>query len=142
MSNWQSFLESKSSEKAEEKSGLDLDHDGEKGESKEHKDKIKKAKDGLLEFFKKRKAGAEKIASEARAKGGPSMLTAWHFAAKSKPYSEVLSAIKNNRDESFYLNKCQQLANKLKFKKLKQKEFQEIMGELEVVGEALAEIFN
>lgn len=31
-------------EREEEKTGIDLDHDGEKGESKEHKEKIEKAR--------------------------------------------------------------------------------------------------
>ncbi len=142
MSYWNKFLESKSSEKQEEKNGIDLDHDSEKGESKSHKDKVHKAKQEMLDFFEKRKSGAAKIATEAKSKGGPSILSFWHFAAKSYPYTEVISAIKSNKPESYYLSKCQQLAGQLKFAKLKQKEFQEIMGRLEVWGEAISQLFN
>ncbi len=142
MNNWQKFVEAKNSEKDEEKTGLDLDHDGEKGESKIHKDKIKKAKKELLEFFHSRKSSAQKILNESRGKSGSAQLSAWHFAAKVKIYTEVISAVNSNQGESFYLNKCRQLSTKLKFDKIKQEEFQKILGELEVWGESLIHIFN
>jgi hypothetical protein len=140
MKSYQQFLEN--AEQDEEKNGLDFDHDSEKGESSSHKSKVKAAKAKMLEFFEKRKAGAAKIAVEAKAKGGPSMLTYWHFSAKAQPYSEVISAIKSNKEPSFFLQKCQHLAGKLKFKTLKQEEFQKIMGQLEVYGEAYSQLFS
>ena len=142
MKTWQQYLESKKAEKAEEKNGLDLDHDLEKHEPKDHQIAVKKAKKNMLEFFTKRKEGAAKIAAEAKAKGGPSKLTAWHFAAKAEPYSEVLSAIKADKDETHFLHKCFELVDKLKFKKLTQENFQKIMGQLEVWGEAVSELFG
>ncbi len=144
MKTWEQYLESKKSkaEKAEEKNGLDLDHDLEKHEPKDHQIAVKKAKKKMLEFFEDRKAGAQRIANEARSKGGAAQLTAWHFAAKAQPYSEVLAAIRSNRDETYFLNKCYQLVDKLKFKKLKQQDFQKIMGQLEVWGEAVSELFG
>lgn len=94
-----------------------------------------------LEFFKKRMEGADKIAIAAKEKGGPSMLTYYHFAAKAKPYTEVLEAIQNKEKESFYLDKCDNLLKSLKIGKIDQKKFQEIMGMIEVYGEALTQLF-
>lgn len=139
MKKFSSYLDK---EKAEEKSGIDLDHDNEKGESEEHKKKVEQKKKEIIEFFEKRKSGAMNIASEARAKGGPSILTAWHFSAKNHPYIEVLHAIRTNKDETFFMQKCRNLISKIKPDKMTQKEFQEIMGELEVYGEALTKIFG
>jgi len=140
MQNYQQYLENQ--EKDEERNGLDLDHDKEKGEPKAHQQAVKKAKADMIEFFETRKKGAAKIATEAKAKGGPSMLTAWHFAAKRQPYTEVIAAIKSDKNEAFYLAKCNELVRKLKFKNLKQESFQETIGKLEVWGEAISQLFN
>lgn len=141
METWKQFIENKK-EKAEEKNGLDLDHDKEKGEPKHHQEAVKKAKKKMLEFFQKRRAGAAKIASEAHTKGGPAELTYWHFRSKDRCYQEVIFAIKNDRDESYFVQKCHEFVNKLKFNKLKQKDIQEILGKLEVFAEATAQLFN
>jgi len=142
MKSWKTYLEEKLSvEKQEEKSGIDIDHDNEKGESKEHKRKFEEAKKGMLEFFKKRKEGAADIARKAKAKGGPSILTYWHFVAKSQPYSEVLRAIREDRNESFYTSKCKSILSQLN-QKTNQQKFQRLMGQLEVYGEARAELFG
>lgn len=101
-----------------------------------------KTKANMLEFFHKRKKGAAKIASEARSKGGPSMLTAWHFAAKDRPYQEVINAIENNRPRDFFVSKCKSLLAKIRCGTMKQEAFQRLMGELEVYGEAAAQLFN
>lgn len=97
--------------------------------------------DSNVEFFKKRKSGAAKIATEAAAKGGPSQLTAWHFKAKSKPYDQVIDAIKHDKPKQFYVDKCRSVATKLTYGN-SQKRFQELMGELEVWGEAAAKLFG
>jgi hypothetical protein len=111
-------------------------------EPKNHKDAVKEAKKVKLEFFEKRKQGAAKIAAEARSKGGPSMLTAWHFAAKAQPYNDVLSAIRTDKDENFFMQKCLLLATKLKFAKLDEEQFQKLMGQIEVWGEAFAKLWH
>ena len=80
--------------------------------------------------------------AEAKAKGGPSILTMWHFSAKAQPYREVLEAIREDKDESFFIQKCAALAGKLKFGKMEQKTFQEVMGKLEVFGEAVSQLYN
>ena len=135
MFTWKQYCESK-------KSGLDLDKDQEKGEPKEHIEKIKKTKEEMLEFFHKRKEGAAKIASAAKEKGGPSILTFWHFAIKNKPYEEVIKAIEDDKPKSFFMSKCKNLLSKIHCDKMSQKDFQELMGELEVAGEAMAQLFQ
>lgn len=96
---------------------------------------------GEDDFFVARKKGANKIANEAKAKGGASQLTAWHFAAKSKPYEEAIQAIKDDKPKSFYISQCRSLVNKLKFP-MDQQSFQEVMGRLEVWGEIVAKLFS
>jgi hypothetical protein len=140
MLSYHQFVENK--EKQEEKSGLDLDHDKEKNESPKHKAKVEEAKKKMLEFFKKRKAGAAEIAAKAKSKGGASILTYWHFAAKASPYAEVIRAIKNDESESFFMSKCRQVFLTIHCGKMKQQAFQRAMGKLEVYGEALAELFK
>jgi hypothetical protein len=103
---------------------------------------IESKNEAMVEFFTKRKVGAEKIAAEARNKGGPAMLTAWHFAAKKRPYEEVIDAIKANKPKSYYDSKCRAGLHKIMCGRMGQKQFQEAMGIAEVYGEALAELFG
>lgn len=142
MINWQNFIESENKEKEEEKNGIDTDHDSEKNEPKEHQKKVKEAKEKMLDFFTKRKEGAEKIAQQAKEKGGTSILTYWHFKAKAIPYTEVISAIKFDKPKEFFLNKCKNLLSKLNCEGMEQEDFQILMGKLEVWGEAMAQLFN
>lgn len=88
------------------------------------------------EFLTKRKAGANKLASQAKAKGGYSKLTAIHFEAKAKPYAESLKHSNDKNKEVFYKKKAKEVYDKLKdLDSLSQREFQALMGELEVWGE-------
>ena len=85
------------------------------------------------EFLKKRAHGAKKIKEAAKKKGGPSMLTAYHFKAKEVPYKECL---RNIEDKQFAKDRAEDCFKKLaKWDKMTQKEFQEVMGRLEVYGE-------
>jgi hypothetical protein len=129
----------KNIEKKEEKLGLDLDKDKEKGESKEHIAKIKKAKQDLLKFFKDRKQGAINIASQAKSKNtDATQLTAWHFAAKRMPYDQVIAALNRNENVDWFRRKVKILVSKLnRSVEIGQKEFQELVGEIEVFGEVL-----
>jgi hypothetical protein len=139
MRSLEEFRESR--ERDEEKTGLDTDHDNEVGESLKHKKKFEAKHKEILEFFNKRKEGAAKIAKESAAKGGPSQLTVWHFKAKSSPYSEVIAAIKSGKDKSYFKQKWQSIHGQIHIG-MKQRVFQQAMGELEVWGEAIAEIFK
>lgn len=85
------------------------------------------------EFAGKRMAGAEKIANNAKEKGGPAMLTYHHFVVKL-PYYKKAS-----------LGKFDEETAKKEFKKtydkisldMSQTEFQKEVGRLEVLGELL-----
>lgn len=98
--------------------------------------------EGNLEFFTKRQAGARKISAQAKEKGGPSILTHWHFAAKEKPYSEAIRAIKENQDKKWFLSKYKECLNKLEKFDFTQKQFQVFAGELEVWGEVIVKLFE
>lgn len=85
------------------------------------------------EFFERRASGAKKIQKAAQAKGGPSILTAYHFRAKEKPYKECLARLNDPSYAEAHADNC---LDQLKdWKKMTQKEFQEVMGRLEVYGE-------
>lgn len=140
MKTWRDYFESKEEDK-EEKTGIDFDHDKEAGESKVHKGKVEKKHKEMLDFFEARKEGAKKIAREAKAKGGASLLTALHFEAKDGCYMAVISAIKNNKLENYFRSKFISLLAKLRHKN-NQHEFQRISGEAEVWGEAISELFS
>jgi hypothetical protein len=88
------------------------------------------------EFLNKRKGGAEKIAKSAKAKGGYSTLTAIHFAAKEKPYNDCLKWEDKPGKEKHFKEKAKEIYAKLAdLDSLTQREFQALMGELEVYGE-------
>lgn len=88
------------------------------------------------EFVEKRRAGAEKIARAAEAKGGFALPTMYHFKAKEKPYADVLKKCDPEGREEYFLEKVQETMGKLKnIKDLSQKEFQTLTGILEVYGE-------
>lgn len=88
------------------------------------------------EFLNKRKTGAEKIAKASEKKGGYSVLTAIHFAAKEQPYKEAEKKANDPDKNSFYKEKVKELYTRLKdIDSLSQREFQSLMGQLEVWGE-------
>jgi hypothetical protein len=90
------------------------------------------------EFFSVRAKGAKKIEASARAKGGPSLLTAQHFKAKEIPYREC---IKNVENPKFIEAKADQCFSKLRsWKSMTQAEFQRVMGELEAYGECFIKL--
>jgi len=92
-------------------------------------------------FLDKRLAGAEKLAESTKAKGGYSTLTAIHYAAKAKPYAECIKLNSQHKEDQekvneLYKQKAEDVYNKLSdLDSLSQKEFQALMGELEVYGE-------
>jgi hypothetical protein len=93
------------------------------------------------DFFEARKNGALKIALNAKEKGGPSLLTYWHYSAKDKPYADVLKAIAEKREENYFHDQYDKTMTKLHKTKFDQKEFQITIGELEVWGEAISKLF-
>jgi hypothetical protein len=92
--------------------------------------------DKFDEFLNKRKAGAEKLAASAKKKGGYSTLTAIHFAAKEKPYADCLKWEDKEGKEKYFKAKAEEIYKKLAdLDSLTQREFQDLMGRLEVYGE-------
>lgn len=93
----------------------------------------------LVKFAGKRYAGAEKITNSAEEKGGFALLTRDHFAIKL-PYYKKAKTGKFEMDamKKEYQELCEKLhSNMKKVEKLDQKEFQELLGKLEVIGEIL-----
>lgn len=88
------------------------------------------------EFLHKRKSGASKIEAQTKAKGGYSLLTAIHYAAKQKPYADALKWKNKAGKEKHFKTKAKEIYSKLSdLDSLTQREFQSLMGELEVYGE-------
>lgn len=94
------------------------------------------AEQAFNEFLSKRLAGAEKIQAMTEKKGGYSTLTAIHYKAKLKPYAESEKWAEKEGKEEHYKAKAKEVYAKLKdLDSLSQKQFQSLMGELEVWGE-------
>jgi hypothetical protein len=92
--------------------------------------------DKFDEFLNKRKAGAEKLEAQTRKKGGYSLLTAIHYAAKEKPYADCLKWEDKKGKEKHFKEKAEEIYKKLAdLDSLTQREFQDLMGRLEVYGE-------
>jgi hypothetical protein len=90
----------------------------------------------LHTFIQKRKSGADKISKSSEAKGGPSKLTAIHFAAKEVPYKQSLALSTKDTCNKVLKQKGNELVSKLKsWHTMSQKEFQIVMGQLEAYGE-------
>lgn len=96
-----------------------------------------KESDDLMEFLKNRRNGAKETAAKAKQKGGDAILSYYHFAAKDKPYAEVTSVLRNQG-----LNAAKKLCKenyKMLLKNvdldMSQKEYQAIVGKIEVYGE-------
>jgi hypothetical protein len=85
------------------------------------------------EFADKRMGGAEKIANNAKEKGGPSMLTYHHFVVKLPYYKK---ASKGNFDMEKSKKEFNETLKKISFN-MDQTEFQREMGRLEVLGELI-----
>jgi hypothetical protein len=87
-------------------------------------------------FIKKRAEGAKKIEESTRKKGSFSILTAYHYAGKVKPYADALKISNKEDKESHFKEKYKEAHDKLKdLDSLSQKEFQMIAGILETYGE-------
>ena len=92
----------------------------------------------FIEFAKKRLEGATKISDNAKAKGGPAMLTHYHFVVKLPYYEkaskgefncELAKAELNNFTHTF----CSLDENV----EIDQIEFQKLVGLIEVLGELI-----
>lgn len=87
-------------------------------------------------FAEKRMGGAEKIANNAKEKGGPSMLTYHHFVVKLPYYKDAAEGKFNFAAAVKEFDSCvNTLAQKME--NMEQVEFQKLMGRIEVLGELI-----
>lgn len=90
----------------------------------------------LEEFADKRFNGAEKIANNAKEKGGPAMLTYHHFVVKLPYYKK---AANGKLDMDSAKKEFTDLVDKLHKSgtDIKQVDFQKLVGKIEVLGELI-----
>jgi hypothetical protein len=107
-------------------------------------DLLKEAKEKVVssftDFSEQRQKGAEKIAKNAKEKGGFSMLTYNHFNVKLPYYQKAKEGkfdLESAKKE--YKELVNELAKASKGKdiKLTQTEFQKLVGKIEVLGELI-----
>jgi hypothetical protein len=99
---------------------------------------MKSQSDDPLEFLKNRRKGAQNNAADAKEKGGDAILSYYHFQAKDKPYREVTQILKNDGLKAaikFSKSETKRVIRELDFINDTQKEFQALMGVIEVFGE-------
>ena len=102
-------------------------------------DLLTEAKNKIEDFAETRESGAEKIADNAKKKGGLAMLTYHHFVVKLPYYKK---AAEGKLDFEQAKKEYHQLLEKL-YKATKgdlniqQVEFQKLVGKIEVLGELL-----
>ncbi len=106
----------------------------------EYVNRKQRKQDENVRFCEDRKKGAARIATQARAKGGVSMLTAWHFTAKLPEYDECIKAIKDGKPSSYFQQQQVKLTHQLTGTR-NQRKFQEISGKAEVWGEVFIKVY-
>ena len=100
---------------------------------------IKSVSNDFENFAETRMGGEKKISENAKEKGGLSLLTYHHFVVKL-PYYKKASEGKLTKDamEKEYKKLLEQLYNSTKDgMDIKQIQFQELVGKIEVLGELL-----
>jgi hypothetical protein len=102
---------------------------------------VNRKQDENVQFCEDRKKGAAKIAQDARSKGGPAQLTAWHFAAKLPEYDECIKAIRAGKSPSHFQQQEVRLIHQLTSIR-NQRTFQEVMGRAEVYGEVFIKVYS
>lgn len=106
---------------------------------------MKPQSDDPLEFLINRRKGAAETAAKAKAKEGDAILSYYHFAAKDKPYAEVMKVLKNDGLKAaikFSKSETKRVMGELDFINDTQKEFQALMGEIEVFGECYIKLIE
>ena len=90
------------------------------------------------EFSTKRRDGAEKIACNAKEKGGVSMLTYNHFIVKLPYYDKAKKGkFDPEKGKSEYKELLDKLVKASEDVEMTQTEFQRLVGKLEVIGELI-----
>jgi hypothetical protein len=106
-------------------------------EAKEPADNLKKK---FIEFDESRLMGATKIAENAKERGGNAMLTYNHFVVKLPYYKKAKTGwTVEDRDSAIkeYNNLIDELASTKDTVKIKQTDFQKLVGKIEVLGELI-----
>jgi hypothetical protein len=89
-------------------------------------------------FAEKRMGGAEKIAKNAKQKGGPAMLTFHHFDVKLPYYKKAkegkFDLEKTKKEYKQYIDELVQASDSVN---MTQTRFQKLLGLLEVMGELI-----
>jgi hypothetical protein len=95
-------------------------------------------------FSEKRFDGAKKISEMAEEKGGPALLTHYHFAVKLPYYKKALEGKMDfEKSKEEYKELCEKLHSMMdKIEDVNQKIFQELLGKMEVLGELLIQEKN
>lgn len=90
-------------------------------------------------FAEKRFEGAKKISDMAEDKGGPALLTHYHFAVKLPYYKKAAEGKMDfEKSKKEYKELCEKLHSMMdKIEDVNQKTFQELLGKMEVIGELL-----
>ena len=91
------------------------------------------------EFAETRMKGADKIATNAKKKGGLAMLTYHHFNVKAPYYKKAAAGKFNIQEAKSELKKLHTYLHAIidKFEAKGQTPFQQVMGKIEVVGELI-----
>lgn len=97
---------------------------------------LNEEKGDLADFLQARKDGAQKIVKAAEEKGGPSLLTATHFAAKDEPYQEAIDAASDSELDNCLEQALSILKQLTNIENLSQDQFQALTGQMEAYGEA------
>lgn len=99
--------------------------------------KIKEDKDFEI-FAEKRMGGAEKIAKNAKEKGGPAMLTYHHFIVKLPYYKKAKEGkFDVEKAKSEYKKLVNELHSASEDVDMNQVKFQKLVGLIEVLGELI-----
>jgi hypothetical protein len=94
--------------------------------------------DKFEEFSSKRRDGAEKIADNAKEKGGVSMLTYNHFIVKLPYYDKAKKGkFDPEKGKKEYKELLDKLVKATEDVDMTQTEFQRLVGKIEVVGELI-----
>lgn len=95
-------------------------------------------------FSEKRFEGAKKISEMAEEKGGPALLTHYHFAVKLPYYKKAADGKMDfEKSKEEYKKLCKKLHSMMdKIEDVNQKTFQELLGKMEVLGELLIQEKN
>lgn len=98
---------------------------------------MKPQSDDPMEFLKNRKAGAQESAKKAKEKGGDAIVSYYHFAAKDKPYAEIIRKLREEGLKPAIALCKERYANLIRQVDLDmdQKKYQAVVGEIEVYGE-------